>query len=95
MLVAALLDLLEEVLGDLAAVVGVDQAQRVQAAALGVPGAVGRVLGQVALHEGERARLVAAVDDAQTRRRRELRPVGGARQPVKVVPVKGNEFNSQ
>ena len=42
--VAALLDLLKEVLGDLAAVVGVDQAQRVQAAALRVPGAVRRVL---------------------------------------------------
>ena len=30
---------------------------------------------------------MAAVDDAQARRRRELRPVGGARQPVKVVPI--------
>ena len=91
LLVAALLDLLQQVLCDLAAVVGVDESERVQAAALGVPGTVGGVLRKVALHERERPGLVAAVDDAQTGRRRELRPISGASQPVEVVPKRETE----
>ena len=90
LLVTALLDLLEQVFSDLAAVVGVDESERVQAAALGVAGTVGGVLGKVTLHERERPGLVAAVDDAQAGRRRELCPVGGASQPVQVVPKREN-----
>lgn len=47
------------------------------------PGA--RLLGQVGGHEVHGVLLVAAVDHAQTRRRRELGPVRCSRQPLEVV----------
>lgn len=78
------LELLEEVVADGGAVVGVDEAEGVEAAALRVAGGGARLLGQVALHEGERVRLVASVHHPQRGGRRQLGPVGGARQPLEI-----------
>ena len=79
------LELREQVVDDGAAVVGVYEAEGVEAAAVREGRAVGRVLGQVGGHEAERLLLVALVYDAETGGGRELGPVGGTRQPVEVV----------
>ena len=46
--------------------VGVNQAERVEASAFRIAGAVGRVLGQVVLHQRQRILHVPAVNHAQT-----------------------------
>jgi hypothetical protein len=66
---SAHLDLVEEILGDLPAVVGVYETEGVEATTLGVAGAGGRgVLGEVGLHQGDRLLLVAAMDHSRSSR---------------------------
>ena len=48
-LIGALLELTDQVVGDVSAVVGVDEAEGIEAASLSVPGPRGRVLRQVGL----------------------------------------------
>ena len=50
-LIGALLELTDQVVGDVSAVVGVDEAEGIEAASLSVPGPRGRVLRQVGLWE--------------------------------------------
>ena len=50
-LIGALFELTDQVVGDVSAVVGVDEAESVEAASLSVPGPRGRVLRQVGLWE--------------------------------------------
>ena len=49
--IGPLLELTDQVVGDVSAVVGVDEAEGVEAASLSVPGPRGRVLWQVGLSE--------------------------------------------
>ena len=64
-----LLQLVQQVLHDVGAVVGVDEAERVQPAALSVRRAGPAVLREVGGHEAQSLPLVAAVDHPETRRR--------------------------
>ena len=79
----------QQVRADLSAVVGVDDAQREERAALTVRRRRHPRLRQVRLEELERLLDVALVDHAERRRRRELGPVGRARQPLEVVAEEG------
>ena len=56
--------------------VGVNETESIEAAALSIAGTVGRIFGQVVLHQRERVLHLASVDHAQAGGGRELRPGG-------------------
>jgi len=60
---------------DVTAVVGMNQSKCVKTATLGIARTVGRVLGQVVLHQGKRILDVAAMNNTQAGGGRELGPV--------------------
>ncbi len=81
-LVGSVLELLQEVVGDVGAVIDVDEAEGVETAALRVAGrGGGYVARQVGRHQRQRLLLVAAVDHTERRRRCQLRPIRGSRKP--------------
>eukprot|EP00962_Isochrysis_galbana_P031105 scaffold10117_cov111-Isochrysis_galbana.AAC.5 len=79
----------EQVGADAEAVVGVDDAEREERAALRVGRGRHARLRQVGREQRERLLDVPAVDHAERGRGRKLGPVGGAREPFEVVPQKG------
>ena len=88
-LIGSLLELLEQVIGDVGSVIGVDQSERVQATSLRVSGGSGgHFARQVRRHQRQRLLLVAAMDDSERSRRRQLGPVGRPRQPIQIIPKK-------
>ena len=64
----------QKVVCDISTMIGVYQTESVETAAFSVARTVGRVLGQVVLHQGQRVLDVTAVNHAQAGGGRELRP---------------------
>jgi len=64
----------KKIVGDLSSVIGVDQTKGIKTPTLSVAGAVGGILGQVVLHQGQGVLHLTAVDHAQAGGGRELGP---------------------
>mmetsp|Transcript_5894 Transcript_5894/g.16829 ORF Transcript_5894/g.16829 Transcript_5894/m.16829 type:complete len:305 (+) Transcript_5894:1588-2502(+) len=77
---------LQQEFPDVRAVVGVNEAQCIQSAALRVRAATATIPRQVGRHQCPPLSQMAGVDDSQPGGGRELGPVGGASQPLKILP---------